>query len=73
MEATLAACRDTGTCTITNSLLRALHTLHGSARMAQIDGVAILSRALEQYVRARAAASLPLTSFAFKGSSQGCS
>ncbi|CAK0757354.1 chemosensory pili system protein ChpA (sensor histidine kinase/response regulator) [Gammaproteobacteria bacterium] len=66
VEATLAACRGTGTCTISDSLLRALHTLQGSARMAQIDGVAVLGRALEHYVKARAAAFLPLNEPCFQ-------
>ncbi|CAK0768729.1 chemosensory pili system protein ChpA (sensor histidine kinase/response regulator) [Gammaproteobacteria bacterium] len=60
LETALATCRNSGICVIDDALPRALHTLHGSARMAQIDGISVISRTLEQYIRAYAMAALPL-------------
>jgi chemosensory pili system protein ChpA (sensor histidine kinase/response regulator) len=50
----------TGACKVTEPLIRALHTLHGSARMAGADGVAGLASELEKYTKALMAEQLPL-------------
>ncbi len=47
-------------CRVTDDLARALHTLSGSARMADVDSVANLGRSLEMLVDARAEAGLAL-------------
>ena len=38
-------------CTVTENLIRALHTLHGSARMASIDEIAEVADALEKWTK----------------------
>ena len=38
-------------CTVNEDLIRALHTLHGSARMANIDEIAEVADALEKWAR----------------------
>ncbi|HKJ08945.1 MAG TPA: Hpt domain-containing protein, partial [Gammaproteobacteria bacterium] len=50
----------TGACKVTEPLIRALHTLHGSARMAGADGVAGLAGELEKYTKTLMAEQLPL-------------
>ncbi len=40
-----------GHCNVDDGLLRALHTLHGSARMAGVSAIADLSGALERYAK----------------------
>jgi chemosensory pili system protein ChpA (sensor histidine kinase/response regulator) len=45
---------------VTDDLLRALHTLAGSARTAQVPQIARLCAPLEQFAAARAAASQPI-------------
>lgn len=51
-----------GACKVTEPLLRALHTLHGSARMAGADSVATLAGELERYAKALLAEQLPIPS-----------
>ncbi len=60
VETTLKTCRSHSDCPATHDLLHALHTLRGSARMAQVDGIAAIGKALEQHVRTCAAAEKPL-------------
>ncbi|MGA7801488.1 MAG: Hpt domain-containing protein [Gammaproteobacteria bacterium] len=56
-------CRgQTGACKVTEPLVRALHTLHGSARMAGADGVAGLASELEKYAKALMVEQLPIPS-----------
>jgi chemosensory pili system protein ChpA (sensor histidine kinase/response regulator) len=52
VEDFLAGC-DEGACEPNSDLLRSLHTLTGSARMAQVDSISRLGRALEELARAR--------------------
>jgi chemosensory pili system protein ChpA (sensor histidine kinase/response regulator) len=48
----IAACRqDAKACQVSEELVRALHTLHGSARMAEADAVAEVASGLERYVK----------------------
>lgn len=48
----IAACRaHAQDCQVSEGLVRALHTLHGSARMAEADGIAAISSGLERYVK----------------------
>ena len=48
-----------GQCRITEPLVRAVHTLHGSARMAGASGIADLSGLLEKYIKALMARNAP--------------
>ncbi|MDE2088679.1 MAG: Hpt domain-containing protein [Gammaproteobacteria bacterium] len=48
-----------GQCRITEPLVRAVHTLHGSARMAGASGIAELSGLLEKYIKALTARNAP--------------
>ncbi|NIP71703.1 MAG: response regulator [Gammaproteobacteria bacterium] len=50
----LEGCDGGGACTVTDALIRSLHTLHGSARMAGVDAIAELSGLLERYAKALA-------------------
>ncbi|CAK0773949.1 chemosensory pili system protein ChpA (sensor histidine kinase/response regulator) [Gammaproteobacteria bacterium] len=60
IENALARCRENKVCGVSDSLVRAFHTIQGSARMAQIEEIGLLGKALEKHVKARAAASLDL-------------
>jgi chemosensory pili system protein ChpA (sensor histidine kinase/response regulator) len=51
---------DSGDCHTDETLARALHTLHGSAHMAQADPIADLSGELEKYVKALMNSSQPM-------------
>ena len=52
IRAFLSACNEhDGDCAVSEDLVRALHTLHGSARMAQAEGVAEIASALEVYAK----------------------
>ena len=45
-------CQENGLpCKVSNDLIRALHTLHGSAHMANVDDIADLSDQLEKYAK----------------------
>ncbi len=59
VEDFLAGC-DAAACEPDSDLLRALHTLTGSARMAQVDAISRLGRALEELARARQNNGAPL-------------
>ena len=50
-----------GGCEITDGLIRSLHTLHGSARMAGADAIAGLAGGLEKYTKAVLSNDRPLT------------
>ncbi len=50
-----------GDCQVTDGLIRALHTLHGSSHMAGIASVAEVAAVLERYVKAHRAAGAPLS------------
>ncbi|MBA1148358.1 Hpt domain-containing protein [Ectothiorhodospiraceae bacterium WFHF3C12] len=54
--------KDEGRCMASESLVRALHTLTGSARMADVEPIARLGRRLEQLARDRQNAPAPLAS-----------
>jgi|GEM_PF-1234438 len=60
IENAIARCRENKVCSVSDSLVRAFHTIQGSARMAEIEDIGLLGRALEKYVKARAAAALDL-------------
>ncbi|MGD8709034.1 MAG: Hpt domain-containing protein, partial [Ectothiorhodospiraceae bacterium] len=51
----LEGCRESysGRCRVDERLIRSLHTLSGSARMAEVDPVARLGRKLEEFARSR--------------------
>ncbi len=52
IEQFIQGCRLNGDhCTVDDQLLRALHTLHGSARMAGVTTIADVSGALERYAK----------------------
>ncbi|WJW75796.1 Hpt domain-containing protein [Thiohalobacter sp. IOR34] len=58
----LAACeRSSDDCRPTEGLIRALHTLHGSARMAGADAIAAIAAGLERYGKALMEHGQPLT------------
>lgn len=48
-------------CYVTDALLRALHTLHGSARMAGAGAIADVANAIERYVKALRREDRPLS------------
>lgn len=48
-------------CHVTDALLRALHTLHGSARMAGADAIADVANAIERHAKALRRADRPLS------------
>lgn len=50
----LEGCHGGEACTVTDALIRSLHTLHGSARMAGANAIAELSGLLEKYAKALA-------------------
>ena len=57
----LGNCRAQGTeCRITEELMRALHTLHGSARMAGATGIAEIACEIERYGKALRNDQLPM-------------
>lgn len=57
----LETCRNAShECHVTDPLLRALHTLHGSARMAGADAIAEVANAIERYAKALRRDDLPL-------------
>ncbi|HKK13949.1 MAG TPA: Hpt domain-containing protein [Gammaproteobacteria bacterium] len=57
----VAECRaKDGRCWVTQNLVRALHTLHGSARMAGATDIAALAAELEKYAKALMAEQLPI-------------
>lgn len=52
LDAFVEGCRAKGgRCRISDELIRALHTLHGSSRAAQVPAMATVSEALEEYVK----------------------
>ncbi len=51
-----------GGCSMDEDAVRALHTLHGSARMAEVDVIAGLAGALEKYIKTLLQAGEPLKS-----------
>ncbi|GAB4345936.1 MAG: hypothetical protein Kow006_03730 [Gammaproteobacteria bacterium] len=52
IEAFVENCHESGDhCRVNDQLLRALHTLHGSARMAGVSSIAEISGALERYAK----------------------
>ncbi len=62
VRAFLEGCRegDEAACRPTDALVRALHTLHGSARMAGADAIAELAGIAERYVKVVQAREAPL-------------
>ncbi len=58
----LVCCRDRGVvCRVTDDLMRALHTLHGSARMAGAEAIAELAYEIEKYAKALRIDQLPMS------------
>ena len=58
----LVCCRDLGTeCRVTDDLMRALHTLHGSARMAGAEAIAEIAYEIEKYAKALRIDQLPMS------------
>jgi chemosensory pili system protein ChpA (sensor histidine kinase/response regulator) len=58
----VAACRSAeGGCEVSDALIRALHTIHGSARMAEVGDIADLGGALEHLVKDVAAVQAALS------------
>lgn len=62
VQSFLEVCRTAShDCHVTDPLLRALHTLHGSARMAGADVIADVASAIERYTKALRRDDLPLS------------
>jgi len=47
----IAACEDSGGCQCDEGLIRSVHTLHGSAHMANVTQIAVVSAALEKLIK----------------------
>lgn len=60
VERFLDLCADNGACQVTDALVRALHTLHGSSRMAGVTSIAEISAVLEKYAKAHREAEVPV-------------
>jgi chemosensory pili system protein ChpA (sensor histidine kinase/response regulator) len=61
MREFIAACRDKAEeCRVSEGLVRALHTLHGSARMAEAENIAAIASGLERYVKILMAEQRPM-------------
>ncbi len=62
IRAFAASCREAAVdSAITEGLVRALHTLHGSARMAEAEGIAEIASELERYTKILMAEQLPIS------------
>jgi len=49
LQNSLAECRDTSECHVSEEMVRAVHTLRGSSHLAEVDSMAELAGAMENY------------------------
>ncbi len=60
IEHFIELCADNGACQVTDVLVRALHTLHGSSHMAGVTSIAEISAVFEKYAKAHRDAEVPV-------------